>query len=177
MMGASFQTTVTALFFNELLSILLTSKKLRTLQHYSEIDPLLMLPPHIAAAGTSEAIPEPESAAKVKIGLVSALFVLVLNIGVILLSMMFFVVCVRLFIHAGYFYHAATHPRQDIKADDALRITLQAQVHLHSLLFLRCKFRPDLAHSLVDDVLCRVRKALVHAVYFYHAATHHQQDI
>jgi hypothetical protein len=139
MMGASFQATVTALFFNELFSILLTSKKLHTLQRYSEIDPLLKLPPDIFAAGTSETIPYPESALKVKIGLVSALFVLVLNIGVILMSMMFFVVCVRLFIHAGYFYHAATHPRQDLKTDDALRITLQAQVHLHSSLFLRCK--------------------------------------
>jgi hypothetical protein len=126
MMGASFQATVTALFFNELLSILLTPKKLRTLQRYSTVDPLLRLPPQVAS--TTDALSEPESAAKVSIGLVSAFAVLVLNIGVILLSMMLFVVCVRLYIHCGYYYHAATHPRQDIKTADALRVTLQAQV-------------------------------------------------
>ena len=41
MMGASFQSTIAALFFNVLLDVLLSPSQLRTLQRYAEADPLL----------------------------------------------------------------------------------------------------------------------------------------
>ena len=122
MMGASFQASIAALFFNALLDILLSPSKLDALQRFSLQDPLLH---SVAPAATADAA---AGASKVYIGVASALAVIMLNLVVILVSMMFFVVCVRLYIHAGYYYRAAAHPRHDISVADALRVTLQAQV-------------------------------------------------
>lgn len=125
MMGASFQASIAALFFNALLDVLLTPSKLQALQNFSLQDPLLERPPPGAVGSTA-------NASNVDIGVASALAVIMLNLVVILVSMMFFVVCVRLYIHAGYYYRAAAHPRRDISAADALRVTLQAQVRSQS---------------------------------------------
>ena len=93
-MGASFQASISALFFNTLLDILLTPSKLQALQRFAVKDPLL------------EAPGEPETdPASINIGQVSALAVIVLNLSVILLSMLLFAVSVRLSIHTGASLH------------------------------------------------------------------------
>ena len=62
------------------------------------------------------------------IGLVSALVVVMLNVVVVLISLLFFTVCVRLYIHAGYYYRAASHESNVITISNAFSITLQSQV-------------------------------------------------
>jgi hypothetical protein len=92
MMGASFQASIAALFFNTLLDILLTPDKLQALQTFAVVDPLLEAPDEPAEN------PNPTS---VRIGQVSALVVVILNLAVILFSMLLFAVVVRLSIHTG----------------------------------------------------------------------------
>lgn len=89
-MGASFQASISALFFNTLLDILLTPSKLEALQSFAVKDPLLEAPDEPA-----------KDPASVNIGQVSALAVIVLNLSVILLSMLLFAVSVRLSVHTG----------------------------------------------------------------------------
>ena len=130
MMGASFQASIGALFFNELLDVLLTPAKLRTLERYAGTDPLLRKEPLTdPVATTAPATPAANAAYDdVRIGVVSALVVVLLNVIVVLVATMFFVVSVRLYIHAGYYYRAASHPTRLITVANAYSVTLQSQV-------------------------------------------------
>ena len=60
----------------------------------------------------------------------TALAVIIVNLAVILLAMLFFVVCVRICIHSGYYYKASAHPNHLISVEDSLKLTLQTQVTL-----------------------------------------------
>lgn len=117
MMGASFQASISALFFNTLLDILLSPKKLAALQSFAVKDPLLEAPDEPA-----------DNPASIRIGQVSALAVIVLNLAVILLSMLLFSVSVRLSIHTGYYYKACGHENALISVQDAVKLTLETQV-------------------------------------------------
>jgi hypothetical protein len=122
MMGASFQASIAALFFNQLLDILVSPKKLRTLQRFSTTDPFLRKSP-------AEDVKSAEIGFEhAHIGRVTALAIIIVNLAVILLALLFFVVCVRLAIHAGYYYKAAAHENKLIKVSDCLKLTLQTQV-------------------------------------------------
>lgn len=130
-MGASFQASIAALFFNVLLEVLVSPAQLKTLQRFANVDPLLTSEPPLTTADAADAATS-SSSVDARIGVVTALVVIVMNLVVILVSLLFFVVCVRLYIHAGYYYRAATHPSHLIVPADALAITLQAQVRLQS---------------------------------------------
>jgi hypothetical protein len=130
MMGASFQASIAALFFNVLLEVLVSPAQLKTLQRFANVDPLLATDAPLTVADGSDSLSS--SPVDARIGVVTALIVILTNLVVILVSLLFFVVCVRLYIHAGYYYRAATHPSRVIVPSDALAITLQAQVLLWS---------------------------------------------
>jgi hypothetical protein len=117
MMGASFQASISALFFNVLLDILVTPSKMQSLQSLSASDPLLR------PSNSIETNP-----AQIYVGQVSALAITVTNLCIILASMMFFAVCVRLSIHTGYYYKAIAHPHSLISVEDAIKLTLETQV-------------------------------------------------
>jgi hypothetical protein len=151
MMGASFQASIAALFFNALLDILLSPSKLQALQTFAVVDPLLEAPDEPAEDPTS-----------VRIGQVSALVVVILNLAVILFSMLLFAVVVRLSIHTGappslcgmtligclqlrcsahsaavstgYYYKSCGHENALITVQDAVKLTLETQVCTHSTL-------------------------------------------
>jgi hypothetical protein len=151
MMGASFQASIAALFFNALLDILLSPSKLQALQTFAVVDPLLEAPDEPAEDPTS-----------VRIGQVSALVVVILNLAVILFSMLLFAVVVRLSIHTGatpslcrmtligclqllcsehsaavstgYYYKSCGHENALITVQDAVKLTLETQVCIHSTL-------------------------------------------
>lgn len=94
------------------------------LQRFAQVDPFLRQP-ETASLDAQETGFE-----YARIGQVTALAVIIVNLAVILLAMMFFVVCVRICIHSGYYYKAAAHPNGLISVEDSLKLTLQTQVRL-----------------------------------------------
>lgn len=118
-MGATFQASISALFFNTLLDVLLSSAKLQALQRFTVKDPLLERPDEPAEDPTS-----------VRIGQVSALTIIVLNLAVILLSVLLFAVVVRLSIHtgvvpAGWHYCTVCCPSLYVQQGAVCRVLLQ----------------------------------------------------
>eukprot|EP00892_Ulva_mutabilis_P007648 jgi/Ulvmu1/5255/UM022_0048.1 len=122
MMGASFQASIAALFFNELLDILVSPGKLRTLQRFAQVDPFLR------RSDEADVDNEDIGFEYARIGRVTALAVIIINLAVILLAMLFFIVCVRICIHSGYYYKASAHQSHLIKVEDSLKLTLQTQM-------------------------------------------------
>lgn len=92
------------------------------MQRFAEVDPFLEEPDLV------EADSEDTGFENARIGRVTALSVIVINLAVILLAMLFFVVCVRICIHSGYYYKASAHQNGLISVEDSLKLTLQTQV-------------------------------------------------
>lgn len=92
------------------------------LQRFAEVDPFLREPETVALDSQDTGF---EYA---RIGRVTALAVIIVNLAVILLAMLFFVVCVRICIHSGYYYKASAHQNRLISVEDSLKLTLQTQV-------------------------------------------------
>lgn len=92
------------------------------LQRFAQVDPFLRQP-ETASLDAQETGFE-----YARIGQVTALAVIIVNLAVILLAMMFFVVCVRICIHSGYYYKASAHQNGLISVEDSLKLTLQTQV-------------------------------------------------
>ena len=170
MMGASFQASIAAIFFNVLLDLLLSPNKLETLQRFSNVDPLLDEGPPLDPASTAAA------ATNVRVGLVSALTIVLINWVVVLAALLFFVVTVRMYIHAGYYYRAATHPSGVITPNDALAITLSTQVRTQAYCAATHPsgvITPNDALAITLSTRVRIQLYLKRqSRYYYRAAAH-----